>query len=305
MHPQDPRPRPLTRPSGRTAPRAPAPVRGLLSAASRLAPGPTARWAERRFLTPVRHPAGERHRETWARATPEPLPFAGRELAGWRWGEEGPAVWLVHGWSGSARQLAALAPSLAAEGFRVRAWDLPAHGASPGRSTHLGELVQVLAAAAARFGPPEAIVAHSFGAAAATVALADGLPARRAAFVAPPVELEGFADLFARFLGLSPRVRRLLQERVERRVGRPWRELTPALLAPRLGAVSLLVLHDAEDHEVGVDHGERLAAAWPGSELVVTTGLGHNRILRDPEVVERVRGFVAGEREATLRESVG
>lgn len=306
MHPQDPKRRAAAGPSARPTPRAPAPVRWLLGAAGRTAPGATARWAERRFLTPVRHsPRAERHREAWERATPEALPFAGRDLAGWRWGQEGPAVWLVHGWSGSARQLAALAPPLAAAGLSVHAWDLPAHGASPGRRTHLGELVRVLETAAERHGPPEAIVAHSFGAAAAAVALAEGLPAGRAVFLAAPAALGGFVELFARFLGLPPRVQTLLGERVERRVGRSWHEVDPERLAPRLAAVPLLVVHDAEDREVGLEHGRRLAAAWPGSELAVTTGLGHNRILRAPEVVERVRGFVAGEREAALRESVG
>jgi hypothetical protein len=41
--------------------------------------------------------------------------------------------------------------------------------------------------------------------------------------------------------------------------------------------------------------GEAVARAWPGAQFVRTTGLGHRRILRDPEVMARVTAFIAGE----------
>ena len=48
------------------------------------------------------------------------------------------------------------------------------------------------------------------------------------------------------------------------------------------------MIHDQDDREVPLPHGERLAAAWPGARLVTTTGLGHRRILRDPAVLDAV-----------------
>jgi len=233
------------------------------------------------------------------------LEFGERRLAGWSWGDGERSLWLVHGWSGSAAQLGAFVPTLVDAGFRVRAWDFPAHGESPGRRTNLVEMAGVLGAAAQRHGPPEAIVAHSLGAAATTIALARGLDAKSAVLVAPPADLETFGEGFARFLGLSPRVRRLFQERIEREIGFRWRDLAPERLAAGLGSVRSQVVHDVGDREVRIGQGRRLAAAWPGSELVVTDGLGHNRILRDPEVVARTRDFlleagVAAERELAI-----
>ena len=35
-----------------------------------------------------------------------------------------------------------------------------------------------------------------------------------------------------------------------------------------------------------------LAAAWPEGELLTTGGLGHHRLLRDPEVVRAVVDYV-------------
>ncbi|GAB3976068.1 hypothetical protein [Plantactinospora veratri] len=53
----------------------------------------------------------------------------------------------------------------------------------------------------------------------------------------------------------------------------------------------LLVVQDRKDREVDPADGVTMATAWPG-RLHRTTGLGHARILADPEVVRRVVDFV-------------
>lgn len=58
------------------------------------------------------------------------------------------------------------------------------------------------------------------------------------------------------------------------------------------GLPPLLLVHDRDDKEVDTPDTEDLAAAWPGSTVVRTTGLGHRRILRDPAVVARVLDFL-------------
>ena len=49
-----------------------------------------------------------------------------------------------------------------------------------------------------------------------------------------------------------------------------------------------LVVHDREDRFVPFAEGQALVAAWPGSELLEATGLGHHRLLRDAGIVDRV-----------------
>ncbi len=60
------------------------------------------------------------------------------------------------------------------------------------------------------------------------------------------------------------------------------------------GPATLLVIHDRDDPDVPVRDGIEIAAAWPGGRLVETTGLGHNRLLRDPDVIARAVAFLAG-----------
>jgi pimeloyl-ACP methyl ester carboxylesterase len=65
---------------------------------------------------------------------------------------------------------------------------------------------------------------------------------------------------------------------------------------PRLAAdldLPMLLFHDPEDREVPWEHGRRIAEAWPGARLVRASGLGHNRLLRDPAVIGEAVAFVA------------
>ncbi len=57
--------------------------------------------------------------------------------------------------------------------------------------------------------------------------------------------------------------------------------------------VPCLILHDPADREVPWAHGSAIARAWPGATLEPLDGLGHRRLLRDPDVIQRVVEFVA------------
>jgi pimeloyl-ACP methyl ester carboxylesterase len=54
-----------------------------------------------------------------------------------------------------------------------------------------------------------------------------------------------------------------------------------------------LVVHDRDDAFTPITDGAAIAAAWPSARMRVTAGLGHRRLLRDPDVVSEVVDFVA------------
>jgi pimeloyl-ACP methyl ester carboxylesterase len=98
-------------------------------------------------------------------------------------------------------------------------------------------------------------------------------------------------------------VEEAMRRRIERRVGRPWSDFDVAARATALRA-PLLVVHDRGDAEVPWQHGLVIARAWKGAELLLTDGLGHRRILRDPDVVAAAVAFLAAraaERRLTPR----
>ncbi len=62
-------------------------------------------------------------------------------------------------------------------------------------------------------------------------------------------------------------------------------------IAPSL-QVPLLVIHDRNDKEVPVRSGQSIAEAWPDADLIITEGLGHQRILRADAVQNVAVSFI-------------
>ena len=218
-------------------------------------------------------------------------------MIGEAWGD-GPPVYLLHGWAGHGGQLAAFAPPLVARGYRVVTFDAPSHGASaPGaygpRSSSIPEFAAALSAVAATHGPAHAIIAHSMGCTAAAVALSDGLPARRVALLAPMASPVTYARQFAAVLGFGERTYRRLIARVERRVGAPMHHFDVPELGHTVAMPPTLIVHDRDDTSTPVTDGAAIAAAWSGARLHTTSGLGHRRLLRDPDVLAEVVDFVS------------
>lgn len=260
---------------------------------SRLAPRPTARLAERLFVTPFRSARPTRE-ECWAAdAHRLRLEHDGAELAVWTWGTGERTVLLVHGWAGRGLQLGGFVAPLLAAGLRVVAFDGPGHGASNGSTSSLPELASAAAAVGRAFAPVEAVIAHSLGAAAALLAVTrGGLECDRLSLISPVASLEAIGHTFADLTGFSPEVVARMRHRLERRLSFSWPDIEPAVLA-RAVHRPVLVVHDRDDRETPWQGGRALADALPDGRFHPSTGLGHHRILRDPQIIDHVTRFTA------------
>src|SRR3954469_17228814 len=125
-------------------------------------------WVERLFLTPPRAADAAASALDLIDARSGYIVHKGRHIMTWRWGAPGaPAVLLAHGWGGHAAQMRAFVFPLLAAGYRVIAYDQPAHGLSEGRLTGLPDFAGALRAVALHHGGVRAIVGDSLGATAA------------------------------------------------------------------------------------------------------------------------------------------
>jgi pimeloyl-ACP methyl ester carboxylesterase len=249
-----------------------------------------ARWAETIFCRPPRHrprPGEAAFLATGRRLT---VRSEDQDLAVWTWGE-GPIVVLTHGWGGRAGRFSQIAAALLEAGFRVVLFDAPAHGASMGQQASLPQFSRALSAVGAAVGPVYGLVGHSLGGAAVSLAMRHGLTAQRAVLLAPPADVFVFSQSFAAHFWIPVRVRDAMQQNLESRLQVSWQELHIPTLARRLTA-PVLIVHDLQDADVPYGHGEEIARAWPGAELLTTTGLGHRAILRSPEVIRQVVSFL-------------
>lgn len=206
-------------------------------------------------------------------------------------------VYLVHGWGGWRGQLGAFVDPLLLAGHRVVAFDAPSHGdSSPsalgrGRATAV-DFIDALTAVAHRFGPAAGIVAHSLGAATTTVAVHDGLRARRLVYVAPgPNPLATTARL-ENLLGYGPRTRAYMRQQLHQLAQRPLDDFNALTIASSADLPSALIVHDRQDKESPYDDGVALARRWPNAELLTTDGLGHQRILLDTTVLKSTTDYL-------------
>lgn len=211
---------------------------------------------------------------------------------------EDGCVLLIHGWTGEASFMTALAEPIRRAGHRVILFDLPAHGLSPGRATNLVECAHATLLVGEAYGPLKAIVAHSFGCMAGLLAMEGRSPmpralaADRVVLVSSPDRLSDITGDFAAGLGMSDAARRAFERRLERIGHRPISGFACASLLRETGRPALVV-HAPDDADVPFACAEAIVAANPGSELRSFPGLGHRNILFAPPVMRSVVGWLA------------
>lgn len=249
--------------------------------------------ATRVFCHPLRGRRPPREDGYLATARRIPLPAPAGELAAWQWGDEAqPLVLLVHGWEGRGSQLGAFAAPLVSAGFKVVAFDAPAHGDSPGDETNIRLLTEALQTVVRLYGPLHAVIGHSWGAAGAAMLAAQGDVPRVMVLLAPPLWQKGRVERTARRLGLSEAAQALFLEKVRQRVGWTYEKMDMRPVA-RSAPCPLLVFHDPGDEDTAFVDSQEFTALWTGSRLVPCPGRGHYRILVTAEVINDAVRFIA------------
>ena len=208
------------------------------------------------------------------------------------WGE-GPPVVMMHGWSGSGTQFRFFIEPLAAAGFTAVCFDAPEHGSNPGRRSDMPRFSSALRTIEARIGPFHGLIAHSLGAMAATWAVQQGLAPRHTVLIAPHLEAQKMFETFRDLLNMRPALARRFHDKIGARMREllsgsdAWIELVPARLLDHPGLEGLLV-YDYEDSEVSEAQFREMAEIWSDCAVHATRGLGHNRILKDCDVIDAV-----------------
>jgi pimeloyl-ACP methyl ester carboxylesterase len=253
------------------------------------------RFADRLWFTPWPVPVSERGRAKqaeWLGGT-EAVTFRSRHgpIAGFSAGY-GPVILLVHGWGERAAFLGAFIQPLVDSGFRAIGIDLPGHGDTSRGTTNIFDLAHVLVDVADQLGDIEGVVAHSMGGTVTAVAVGDGLRPDAVAFLAPASNIDHVVEKFQTMFSLPTRAMVGLRRRIEHRFGQNvWDRLRIQELAADFD-IPALIVHDHDDTQVDLADSEALVAAWPGARSIITSGLGHDRITRDPRIVDEVTAFL-------------
>jgi pimeloyl-ACP methyl ester carboxylesterase len=233
-------------------------------------------------------------------AVPLCVDFEGIELLGFSAGSGATTVLLVHGWASTVAQMGALVPPLVAAGFRVVGVDLPGHGASEGIETDIFELSRAVLAVADSVGGVDAVIAHSIGAPATVAAIDHGLDVAAVVLVAPGTRLQDAFDVFIGRARIPEPVAAGVRSAIEDRFGTGvWDDMRMERAAASLHLPALIV-HDPADRQAPIEPVRAIAEAWADARLIEVDGLGHNRILGAPELIEAAVAFLGAEAALTL-----
>ncbi|MCP4998195.1 MAG: alpha/beta fold hydrolase [Hyphomicrobiales bacterium] len=237
----------------------------------RLAPVTTGRFAFRLFATTPSPRSGskkarlalEQARPRMAAATGLQLPIHSGSVATWYFPAAGvmPAetVLVTHGWGARTEHMLDIIEALRQEGKAVVALDLPGHGESSGRTLDMARAVEAVDAAWRQYGPFSMMLGHSFGGAVvlnAAVGSIQGIRPNspdRIALISAPNALPAVFEWFADMLGLRPKSRQALFDRVEEIAGRPLKSFMGTVQLAAFNKPALVV-HAREDKEVSADN---------------------------------------------------
>lgn len=255
---------------------------------SHVAPDFAAKVATELFLRPRRYPKSKRESDLLATAKVERLQ-SGRKV--YFWGE-GPVVTLVHGWESRGSAFYRWIPLLVESGYKVMAWDGPAHGDSPGKKTHAPQIAHSLAEDIEELKLPiYGMIGHSLGGVVVGL-VSQMIPvAERVIIISSPAHV---TDVFARYhnqIRLSQSARQKFLNLIVRLTGKSAQEVSLAETDLSLKTRTLLI-HDVDDKEVPFTDFQILKNSWKQSRFIATSGLGHRRILRDESVGNQIIEFL-------------
>ena len=273
-------------------------TRFFFSVASRTFPFLAVRVAERLFTTPFQPKRQAIEKEILEEGEKFAIPFRDNlDLAGYRWGDgSSHTVLLVHGWRATASCFISFVDPLVSRGFQVVSYDVLAHGESPGNSVSLTEWADTVLAALEELGPVHCIIGHSVGGGAVVIASSLGLNTDRIVLISPVSDIVKITERFADTLYIPKKTIEGMRDYAWKKYhqsaskyGSNWDDVFRSSFK-----VPTLILHDKDDKEISWENGKAIADLWPWAKFISTEGLGHRRILLNPDVVSTVANFVGG-----------
>ena len=250
-------------------------------------------YAAKLFTTPMRHKMPKRELGMNQNSQQFPLfvPKINKEIVVYQFGSSDKKVLLVHGWSGRGTQLVKIADTLLEQGFMVYSFDAPAHGKSKGNFSIMPEFIASILEMEQKYGPFEYAIGHSLGGMSVLNAIKQNLAVKKAVTIGSGDVIQDIIDDFVKNLKLKPEYGLRIKDYFETKFGGEMDDYS-AYKAAQMVQIPVLVIHDQNDEDVSVNSAYHIEKHLTHSELFITEGLGHRKILGDPAVIETILKFI-------------
>ena len=248
-------------------------------------------WAYRIWFTPIRFNKPPYEVRAYNSANRSALDVNGTPVTVFSWGE-GPTILFIHGWAGRGTQVAHFIDSLVTAGYRIISFDGPAHGETPGKQTNILQFGDVVLEIEKKYGPFYGAITHSFGGMILAYTMNLGLKVERTVSLCPPADNDTLIKNFRRTLNIPDAPVDVMLRRLENNYGKDIFDKVSTINNVKKLTNRALIIHDNNDDEIPWQSGQSVANAWQGSKFIRTQGLGHRRILRDPDVIKTSVDFI-------------
>ena len=216
------------------------------------------------------------------------------KLHGFEWLPNKPndqTVLIAHGYASYAYKFEHYIAPLLKMGYRVLAFDAPAHGKSKGNSSIMTEFIASILEIDKQYGPFEFAIGHSLGGMSVLNAIKQNLQVKKAVIIGSGDIIQDIIDDFIGKLKLKPEYGVKLKDHFEAKFGGKMNDYS-AYKAAEKTEIPVLIVHDKDDDDVSVKAAYHIQKHLKNSEIMITEGLGHRKILGDDNVTQKIIEFI-------------
>ena len=259
-----------------------------------VSPSLTTKFAAKLFTTPIRHklPKRELHMERDSIQKSIVIPEIQKEIVVYEYGKSDKKVFLVHGWLGRGTKWVKIADELLKMGYMTISFDAPAHGKSKGNSSIMIEFIASILEIEKQYGPFEFAIGHSLGGMSVLNAIKQNLQVKKAVIIGSGDIIQDIIDDFIHKLQLRPEFGIKLRDHFEAKFGGKMDDYS-AYKAAEKTEIPVLIIHDKDDDDVSVKAAYNIQKHLKQSEIMITEGLGHRKILGDENVIQKIKEFIS------------
>ena len=245
------------------------------------------------FQSPLHHKMPQREQFMYKSAKKERLkiPTINKEIQIYNYGYSKKKILIVHGWAGRGTQLFTISDRLLENGYMVVSFDGPAHGFSEGKRTHITDFIEAIKTIQDKYGPFEAAIGHSFGGMVLLKSTAYFLKINKLVIIGTSNDVRNVIHDLANKLQLKAAVAEHVLKKLEKQFKTNIETMTSAASAKKI-EIPTLVIHDSSDKEIPVSCAYQIRQNLKKGTLLITKDLGHQRILKDIAVQNRIIEFL-------------
>lgn len=252
----------------------------------------TLRLADKLFTTPVKFTIPEREQTMQKSAQKKRvlIKSINKEIDVLSYGYSPKKVLLVHGWSGRSTQLFMVADKLLENRYMTISFDATAHGNSEGKTSFMPEFVEIIKQLNEEMGPFESAVGHSLGGMALYNAEKD-LQLKSLVTIGSGDTITEIINRFVENVNFKASVAKKLKRYYDQMFNRDIDENSSSVQAKDI-TIPTLVVHDSQDGDVAVSCAYNIRQNLHNGSLLITKGLGHTKILRDKNTMNKIVDFI-------------